>query len=87
MEPTLLHGNYIFVYRWVREHKEGDIIVLKHPISGHHIIKRIRSIEGDRVFVIGDNTASSEDSRHFGSVYKSNIVGKVIRPISTPYKH
>jgi len=79
MEPTIRHGNYVFVYRWARDHKEGNIIVLKHPVSGIHIIKRIDSMDNDRVFVTGDNKDSSEDSRHFGSVYKSNIVGRVIR--------
>ena len=54
----------------------GDIIVLKY--LGRELIKRIEKIEGEHVFVVGDNHDESTDSRHFGSINIDNIVGKVV---------
>jgi len=34
-------------------------------------------IPSDSVFVLGDNRAESEDSRHFGAVATAQLVGKV----------
>lgn len=55
--------------------KIGDVIVLKH---GKYIIKRIKAIRGDKIFVVGDNTKETTDSRNFGWINKKEIVGKVI---------
>jgi nickel-type superoxide dismutase maturation protease len=78
MEPGLREGDYVFV-SMVRIHlREGDLVVARHPRTGLRIIKRVESIGDGRAFLVGDNRAASEDSRSFGSVGLSDIIGKVI---------
>ena len=43
-------------------------------------------IEKDEFYVLGDNREDSMDSRHFGPIPESNILGKVILIIPTPFK-
>ena len=81
MRPTLLPGqkvlvnrlNYIFL-----KPKIGDIVVVKSPEDGRMVIKRIDKVEDGKYFVVGDNLKKSTDSRVFGAVSKSAIIGKVI---------
>ncbi len=67
---------------------EGDVVVIQHPKGPRkRLLKRVIGIPGDRVegielgpgeyFVLGDNKGKSEDSRHFGVVKRSQILGKV----------
>jgi nickel-type superoxide dismutase maturation protease len=57
----------------------GDIIVLGHPTQTNlHIIKRVTSVnEAGLCFVLGDNQAHSSDSRTFGLISPSLVLGKV----------
>ncbi len=82
MEPALRAGDYVLVNRWAYRTKApgaADIVVLRNPEAmGQFLVKRITS--GDVTtgfFVLGDNTAHSRDSRHFGVVPMHLIVGKV----------
>jgi len=82
MEPALHAGDYVFVNRWAYRRKApvaGDLVVLRNPEAmGQFLVKRIMS--GDVTtgfFVLGDNTAHSRDSRHFGVVPVHLLVGKV----------
>lgn len=78
MEPTLHSGDYVFVNKWHRKLNVGEIIVLRHPLEGIYIVKRIKSIDNNAIYVVGDNLNQSEDSRKFGSVDKSRLLGKVM---------
>lgn len=82
MEPALHPGDYVIVNRWAyrrRDPVEGDVVVLRNPEApGQFLVKRVMS--GDRLtglFVLGDNTARSRDSRQFGMVPVHLVVGKV----------
>ncbi len=55
-----------------------DVIVLKDPRNGNLIIKRINKIKKDLLYVLGDNNKESTDSRIFGWIKKSQIIGKVV---------
>ncbi len=81
MEPSLHSGDYLIVNRWYRALKVGDIVVLRHPGKNISIVKRISTISGKLLFVVGDNSGSSEDSRSFGSLDKSSVIGKVIMKV------
>lgn len=37
----------------------------------------VYTVEKDKLFVLGDNILDSEDSRYFGTIYKTNMIGKV----------
>jgi nickel-type superoxide dismutase maturation protease len=58
----------------------GDIIVTLHPLQVNLlIVKRITALKEDdnSYFVTGDNGEASTDSRHWGTIEFSDIIGKV----------
>ena len=86
MEPTLKSGDYTLVNRLAyifKKPSKGDVIVLRHPMEkDRFLIKRITMItNSDEYYVIGDNRDYSQDSRHFGPIDKSLIVGKLLMRI------
>jgi signal peptidase I len=75
-----------WVARW-GEPKAGDIVTLLSPRDGTLLVKRITAAPGDptergvvppeKFFVTGDNRDHSVDSRSFGTVDRSRIMGRV----------
>ena len=57
----------------------GDVVVARRPDRAElEIIKRIQAIDGQgAIFLVGDNPASSTDSRQFGAVTREQIVARV----------
>lgn len=79
MLPTLKSGQNILVFNWAYfffKPKIGDIVVILK--DGKDMVKRIQKCDGCQVFVQGDNAKESTDSRSFGLIDKSEIVGKVM---------
>jgi len=85
MSPTLNKGELVFVSKLAYdvfgyEYKQqlpNDIIAFNR--NGELLVKRISYIStDDSLFVVGDNTAVSEDSRTFGLISQKSISGKVI---------
>jgi signal peptidase I len=60
----------------------GTVAPLERPRQTRRpprlIVKRVVSVAGDTVVVWGDNLASSTDSRVFGPVDRSAIVGRAV---------
>lgn len=96
MVPSLCDGDVVLV-REVRspQFKPGQIVVFRHPNPKieHSVIKRIapgqpatadagRSIA--LLYVVGDNPAESQDSRHFGPVPFAAVSGRVIFRLPRP---
>jgi nickel-type superoxide dismutase maturation protease len=82
MEPTLRAGQSVLVnpraFRGLRP-QPGQIVLLRHPADPNRVlVKRVRSLEGERLFVVGDNRASSTDSRDFGAVALESVLGLVV---------
>lgn len=79
MHPTFKNGEIVLVnklvYRFTKP-KLNDIVVVKNSLD---LIKRIKKINGKSYFVVGDNLKFSTDSRHFGWISKSQIIGKVYK--------
>ena len=85
MMPTFKDGDTVLVNRLAYLFgfpKIRDIVALKDPRDGKVLIKRVTKIVDSRYFVLGDNLEHSTDSRKFGMIGKSEIVGKVIHKIS-----
>jgi nickel-type superoxide dismutase maturation protease len=82
MSPALEPGDYVLVNRWAYRRREpaiGDVVVLRDPErTGKFLVKRIARANGTGSYaVVGENGAVSRDSRVFGPVPRSAIVGKV----------
>lgn len=76
MIPTLKPGDQVLTFNWFINFNVGDLIVLKQ--NSKEMIKRIQKSSDREVFVVGDNENDSIDSKDFGWVKKSAIIGKVI---------
>ncbi len=73
MLPTLKPGQDVFTLNWFIDVKAGDIIVFQK--ADKCAVKRVRQVEGRGFKVEGDNL---KDSKDFGLVKKSEVLGKVI---------
>jgi nickel-type superoxide dismutase maturation protease len=81
MLPIFKDGDIVLVNRLsylFRKPKINDIVAVKDPRDNKILIKRIKKIEEQMYFVVGDNKLSSTDSREFGMIGKNQIVGKVL---------
>ncbi len=79
MFPTLKEGQDIISFNWAylgQKPKKGDIVIIKQ--NGKEMVKRVQKVDGRHIFVVGDNKTGSTDSRHFGPIKQSQIIGKVI---------
>lgn len=82
MEPTIANLDMIIVYR-LGEAKPGDIVVAKAPDPFGLVVKRVADIQGEDIYLLGDNRNNSRDSRHFGPVSRDDRVGVIILIIPT----
>jgi nickel-type superoxide dismutase maturation protease len=79
MLPTLAPGDRVLVLPLPLG--VGDIVAVPDPRTPERLlVKRIAAIDPRRrtVRVLGDNPAASTDSRAFGPVARSTVVGRVI---------
>lgn len=72
MEPSFREGNHVLTFNWVRP-KVGDVIVFR--VSNSFVVKRVRRMSGQNIFVEGDNKKMSSK---LGPIKIGQIVGKVI---------
>lgn len=83
MLPTLKPGQDVLCFNWAyifSKPKKGDIVIVqsvKCKVKSE-IVKRIQKVKGSKVYLIGDNKKESTDSRDFGPIDKSEIIGKVV---------
>ncbi|MEM7557417.1 MAG: nickel-type superoxide dismutase maturation protease [Cyanobacteria bacterium P01_A01_bin.84] len=81
MTPSLLPGEEVLYNpKAYQQHfpQVGDIVVAMHPDRTKQIIKRVTSVlEDGSCFLEGDNHYGSTDSRSFGSIPITQILGKV----------
>jgi nickel-type superoxide dismutase maturation protease len=81
LTPEYNPGDYVittalsFVLRALRS---GDTVVFKHPVYGT-MVKQVQSIDSKtgELFVIGTHPQST-DSRSFGAIPQSWLIGKVL---------
>jgi hypothetical protein len=78
MIPVLPPGTMVVGYCWFRKLKIGDVVILKH--QGKEKIKRIKELNEQELYVVGDLEEESTDSRHFGWLKKDCVLARVIRP-------
>ncbi len=78
MRPALRPKQIVIAIGLFRNLQAGDIVIVQH--QGVEKIKRIKFCTADHIFIVGDNSESSIDSRHFGLIPRSAVVGKVVWP-------
>ena len=76
MLPTLKPGQLILVRQWFVRPKQGQIVVVRH--NGLDKIKRIKELAGGKVYIVGDNSVQSTDSRSFGWITANQIKAVVL---------
>lgn len=86
MVPSLAPGDHVLVLRTERV-KVGDVVAFSDPDGGHVVlVKRVVGVDRSSIRVEGDNSATSRDSRHFGPVPRSAVIGRVLWCYSSPYR-
>ena len=85
MLPTLPSGSWV-IFSTSKAPRLGDIVIAR--VDGREVVKRLSKIRGRLVWLIGDNSSASTDSRDYGFINKSAILGamkfKVIPSLSKP---
>lgn len=76
MRPAIESGDRLLVL--ALRARVGDVVALGDPRDGRTIVKRVARIDGDQLTVLGDNPASSTDSRTFGPVPRRSVVGRAV---------
>lgn len=79
MHPALKTGRIIIGSGRFSVLKPGDIVVIRH--NGIEKIKRITEVDDSgNIFVQGDNSMQSTDSRHFGWLSRDVVIAILVWP-------
>lgn len=80
MFPSLAPGDELEVAPLQGGVERGELVVLRHPyVQGKLLVKRVERVEKGRVHLAGDNKKESSDSRVWGGLPSSSLVGRVVR--------
>lgn len=74
MSPALTAGDIVLVVR--RRPRVGDMVLAL--AEGREVVKRVETIKYGTYYIVGDNRDASTDSRHYGPVKRSAILGTVM---------
>lgn len=78
MEPTTRSGDWWLVHRTARL-RPGQLVAFRHPQRPTLIaVKRVVREADGGWWVEGDNASASDDSRAFGAVPQSSVVGRLV---------
>ena len=75
MVPNLGYGDELLI-RYGVPIAVGDVIVFRR--AGQNDIKRVETISDEGIFVAGDNSMASLDSRDYGLIKHDQVLGKAI---------
>ena len=77
MEPALREGDWVLVLPPRRTPRAGDVVLVRDPREHSRLLlKRVAKVKADGVVVAGDRSDHSTDSRHFGEVPHSLVLGR-----------
>lgn len=85
MQPTYNDGDWLILKRIVRVDANrlrrlvGKVVVIeRESYPGALFIKRLKSVDGNQLWVEGDNADGSTDSRQWGAIRPEEIVGRIV---------
>lgn len=82
MLPTIPNKAIIVYSHNTDDLHEGQIVIAEVDAYGdgniYIIIKRIAFIDENGIYLLGDNTSNSQDSRYFGYIQHSQVIGVVL---------
>jgi len=78
MSPTLRPGQLVIFVSSSGSPRANDIVLLRH--NGLEKVKRVCELRPGEIFVVGDNSAASADSRAFGWLPDTVLQAKLIWP-------
>jgi phage repressor protein C with HTH and peptisase S24 domain len=84
MLPTFNSGDLLIGRRWFINPKIHDVVVVR--VDNKLMIKRIKSIDAQKIEVVGDNTGASTDSRSFGPIDLSEVRAKILTRNNPPVR-
>jgi type IV secretory pathway protease TraF len=78
MLPSFKDGGILVANRWFMGLKPRDVVVIRH--DGLEKVKRVHKVREGELYVLGDNSEQSTDSRDFGWLPLEVVAAKVIWP-------
>ncbi len=79
MEPSVREGDWLLVQQLRRAPRVGELVVAADPREPERLlVKRVSAVDGDQVSVAGDQPERSTDSRHFGPLPASAVLGRPV---------
>jgi nickel-type superoxide dismutase maturation protease len=77
MEPALREGDWVLVVPPRRAPRPGDVVLVRDPRERSRLLlKRVSEVTAAGVRVVGDRSEHSTDSRTFGAVPLSLVLGR-----------
>jgi signal peptidase I len=73
MIPTLYERDIVLAIK--KRPKQGDIVISK--VGDREVIKRVQNISPTALFLVGDNLTESTDSRSYGEIPITSLLGVV----------
>lgn len=80
MVPSLPPKTTIWGLKWFMTVEPGDVIIFKH--QGREKIKRVHKVKDDELYVLGDFSEESTDSRDYGWIPLNDVLARVVHPKS-----
>ena len=85
MSPTYNDGDWLLLKSIVRVDAKrapgfiGKVVLVeRESYPGILLIKRVKRVDGNQIWVEGDNSDASTDSRQWGAITPEEIVGMVL---------
>lgn len=75
MLPTLRPGQIVVGCGWLGP-RVGDIVIAN--IQGREVIKRVVTVDGSQLEIIGENRLASTDSRDYGAINREAVIARVV---------